>query len=370
MANNSASTDHGPGKIIIRREPDFDFGSSEYAALLAASDATAFQHQIWLDAFYRRLCPYRQADKVVVTARSATTGALLVVLPLIRRRHSGAVLLESCDLGVGDYAAPVVLPALTSQKSLRPAIASALPAHDLMRIRPVRQEHVGLWTSLLGGEAQPLGFSAHAAALGSDFAAWREKALDDSFRRMLDRKKKRFLKQPGAMVGRLTETEAIRPAMTRLARLRLGRFAGDMIQAAEVEAFYADVAAAGLADGFAGLYEIRTEDGGFGYAFGIAHKGRFNYLLIGCDYAGQGRNSPGLILYDSMIEDWIANSGKIFDFTIGDEPFKTQFATEPTAMWSVTSAATWRGRLAKQGFALRERFRAWRKRSDAPDKAE
>lgn len=357
-------------EIVVGQEPSFDFGSAEYANLFASSGATAFQHPTWLDAFYDRLCPHRGAEKIVVTARSAATGALLLVLPLIRRRHSGVVLLESCDLGVSDYAAPVATSALMAYVSLKPAIAAALPAFDLMRIRPIRQEHVGQWTSLLGGQAQPLGFSAHAAELGRSFAVWREHALDDSFRRMLDRKKKRFLKQPGAKVRRLDEPDAIRNAMTRLARLRSGRFTGDMIQTAEVEAFYTEVAAAGVTDRYASLYEIATDDGGFGYAFGIAHAGRFNYLLIGCDYAGQGRNSPGLILYDHMIEDWIARGGKIYDFTIGDEPFKKQFGTRPTEMWTVTANATWRGRLAAAGFALRERIRAWRDRSDAPDTPE
>lgn len=369
-ADNVGPIEDRLSEIVISQEPNFEFGSAEYANLFASSDATAFQHPTWLNAFYGRLCPHRGAEKVVVTARSAATGALLLVLPLIRRRHSGIALLESCDLGVSDYAVPVAASALMTHASLRPAIAAALPAFDLMRIRPIRQEHVGQWTSLLGGQAQPLGFSAHAAQLGSSFAIWREHALDDSFRRMLDRKKKRFLKLPGAKVRRLDDPDAVRNAMAHLARLRAGRFTGDMIQTADVEAFYADVAVAGLGDRYASIYEIATDDGGFGYAFGIAHRGRFCYLLIGCDYAGQGRNSPGLILYDSMIEDWIAKGGKTYDFTIGDEPFKQQFGTRPTEMWSVTSNATWRGRLAASGFALRERIRAWRDRSDAPDTTE
>ncbi|MBN4669075.1 cellulose biosynthesis protein CelD, partial [Pandoraea nosoerga] len=33
----------------------FDFLSEEYATLFEGSDATAFQHPLWLDSLYRKL---------------------------------------------------------------------------------------------------------------------------------------------------------------------------------------------------------------------------------------------------------------------------------------------------------------------------
>ncbi|CAI2934167.1 GNAT family N-acetyltransferase [Aminobacter niigataensis] len=350
----------------ISLEPHFDFLSDDYARLYAASDATAFQHPLWLDSFYRRLAEHRGAEKIVITGRDAATHRLVFVLPMIRRRHTGVTLLESCDLGVSDYAAPVAAPALLNGPKLAPAIHAALPAYDILRIRPVRAEHVAVWQALLGGEARKLDFSAHAAVLQGDFAAWRETALDGSFRRILDRKKKRFLKQQGAGVRLLSESAEIRTGIAHLARLRAGRFDGDLIQATEVERFYTEVAVNGAATGFARTYEIAIGDEKIGYAFGIAAAGRFNYLLIGCDYGVHGRHSPGLILYDRMIEDWIANDGKIYDFTIGDEPFKKQFGTVETPIWMVCENATWRGRLGAAAFAAREQLRRLRNKADEP----
>ncbi len=348
----------------VALDPEFDFQSSEYASLYAASGATAFQHPLWLTAFYSRLAGHRGAEKIVVTGRHATSGELLFMLPMIRRRHTGVVLLESCDLGVSDYAAPVISPALLSDAPLDAAIRAVLPAFDILRIRPVRPEHVALWQFLLGGETRKLDFSAHATVLHDDFAEWREATLDGSFRRMLDRKKKRFLKQDGAQVRLLSEPDEIRAGIAQLARLRAGRFDGDLIQGTEVEQFYADVAVTGAATGFARTYEIAIGGEKIGYAFGIAAAGRFNYLLIGCDYDTHGRHSPGLILYDSMIEDWIANNGTIYDFTIGDEPFKRQLGTTATPMFQVGENATWRGRLGAAAFAAREQLRRLRTKAD------
>lgn len=351
---------------VIALEPDFDFLSDEYARLYAASDATAFQHPLWLDSFYRRLAEHRSAEKIVVTGRDTAAHGLVFVLPMIRRRHTGVTLLESCDLGVSDYAAPVVAPTMPNRVTLAPALRAALPAYDILRIRPVRAEHVAAWQALLGGQARKLDFSAHAAELQGDFAAWRETAIDGGFRRMLDRKKQRFFKQGGAQARHLSDPAEIRAAIGHLARLRSGRFDGDLIQAIEVERFYAEVAVAGAITGFARTYEIAIGAAKIGYAFGIAAAGRFNYLLIGCDYGIHGRHSPGLLLYDRMIEDWIANHGKIYDFTIGDEPFKKQFGTVETPIWMVTENATWRGRLGAAALAARERLRRLRDKADEP----
>ena len=318
---------------VVGREDGFDFLSDAYARLHRNSGATAFQHPLWLDAFYRHLAEARGAERIVVTGRAASDGALQLVLPMIRRRKSGVLLLESCDLGVSDYAAPVIARGLRIESALSPSVLSCLPAHDVMRIRPVRAEHVAEWQFCLGGQAIRLDFAAHAAALAPDFARWRSQAYGDSFRKMLDRKKKRFLKQDGARVRLLEAPDEIGTAIAAIARLRAGRFEGDLIQESFVARFYAEVASGGHAAGLARTYEIAIGGEPLGYAFGLTHGERFNYLLIGCDYESHGRHSPGLVLYDSMIEDWIASHGRIFDFTIGDEPFKKDFGTEPTPIY-------------------------------------
>lgn len=345
---------------IVVREDGFDFLSPDYERLFRDSDATAFQHPLWLDAFYRRLAPRREAEKVVITGRDAANGALRFVLPMIRRRKSGVLLLESCDLGVSDYSAPVIAHDMRASAGLARAILSHLPAHDVMRIRPVRGEHVSQWQFCLGGQAVRQDFAAHAAALAPDFARWRREAYGDGFRKMLDRKKKRFFREDGARVRLLEAPGEIEAAIAAIARLRAGRFEGDLIQEDFVARFYAEVAANGHAEGLARTYEIAIGDEIIGYAFGLTHDGRFNYLLIGCDYETHGRHSPGLVLYDSMIEDWIASNGNIFDFTIGDEPFKKEFGTEPTPIYEITALPTWRGRLAAAGIAARGQLRRLR----------
>lgn len=348
----------------VAREDGFDFLGAEYRALFADADATAFQAPIWLDSFYAVLAPHRGATKIVVTVRRAKDKTLVGILPLILRRKTGIVLLETTDLGVGDYAAPVldrrVMHELASARDVAEAIRATLPPHDILRIRPVRAEHADAWSALLPGTVEALGFSAHATHMPSGHAAWRRASLRSSLAKRLDRMKRQFADGAEMSFRALTKPGEIRTAVAAIQALRAGRFDGDPIQQAAVRDFYAAAAEAGAADGSVRLYGLFRDGDAAGYLYGLTHAGRYNYILIGADYERFGRFAPGLMMYDMAIADWISAGGDCFDFTIGDEPFKADFGTTPTQMFMLTDAPSWRGRLALTASAGLERLRALR----------
>lgn len=343
------------GAPVVALEPEFDFTSDAFRALHAASSSTAFQHPDWLHAFYRHLAPARDATELIVTVRE--DDRLVAVLPLIRRVMTGVSLVEATDLGVSDYAAPILARNWIPGADLPARIASAMPAFDVMRIRPVREEHLGQWQALLSGDVMQLDFSAHATELAGGFPEWRAGALASNFASQLDRKKKRFFKNPGARLELLTDAGQIGDAIRAIQLLRAGRFEGDPIQQDFVRDFYAGVASKDDGHGLARTYLLSLDDEALGYVFGLAWNGRFHYLLIGCDYDRHGRHSPGLLMYDGIIEDWMRSGGEIFDFTIGDEAFKAEFGTTPTRMFALTRTPTLRGRLALAAFNARAMLR-------------
>jgi CelD/BcsL family acetyltransferase involved in cellulose biosynthesis len=356
--------------LRVGREDGFDFCGQEYLRLFEASAATAFQHPAWLRHFYEALAPRRGAEKVVVALRDSR-GGLAGILPLILRRKAGMRLLETTDLGVSDYAAaPVdeaIRGAVVAHPDLKRQIAAVLPAHDILRIRPIRAEHVGDWQALLEGNAEPLDFGAPFAPLGTDYAEWRRTRPSKSLLGRLARADKRNAKLGGARLVRLASPAEIRGAVAEIQRLRAGRFAGDLIQEDFVRDFYAAVAADGASP--AEVFRLDIGDAPAGYVYGLGHRGRFYYLLIGCDYAGHGRSSPGLVLYDRIIADWMERGGDVFDFTIGDEPFKADFGTETTPMFTIVNAPTWRGKLALAAFRAHAQLRAPKTEKPSADDA-
>ena len=340
-------------------EPQFDFLSGEYRSLFAASDATAFQHPVWLDAFYRSLLAPNRARKLVVTGRDEATGELRFVLPLLFRRQAGIDLIEAAHLGVGDYAHPVVLAGWRPDARLFDAIMAVMPTHDVLNIRPIRRKAVSRWLDLLRARTRPLDYCAHAVALDLPFEQWRSRRLDRSFLKGLDRKKRRFREAGKVELARLREPTAIAGAIDEIARLRAGRFDGDALQTEFVRGFYAAVATAGVEADFARAYRLTLDGELVGVSFGLTHRGRFYSLLVGADYQRFGRHSPGVVLDDMVIEDWLKDGGEVFDFTIGDEAYKKEFGTAPSAIHAVVEPASIKGAVALAGFDAMRSARRW-----------
>ncbi|MEM1040441.1 MAG: GNAT family N-acetyltransferase [Pseudomonadota bacterium] len=331
-----------------QQDAQAELAGDAYGRLFNAAGVSPFQHPLWLSPFYQTLAPHRGAQPVWI---SVFDGAVLVgAVPLIIRKKSGLRMLESTDLGVSDYAAPVLTDAclaeLRADKSSVARFLAALPPLDVMRVRPVREDHGPLWQALLGIDPEPLGFGAHAVALEPPFEDWRAANLDRSFASQARRKGKRWRKQHDVVLHKLEDHDAIKTAILRLADLRSGRFEGDPIQEDAVARFYAQVAAGGATENLAETWEVTCDGASVGILFGLTHRGRFHYLLIGVDYDGFGRHSPGLQMYEGVIEDWMGRGGTSFDFTIGDEPFKKSYGCVETPMVGFLRTGSLNGRLA------------------------
>ncbi len=345
--------------IDVSAQNDFDFISPEYRDLFDNADATAFQHPNWLASFYRQLAPNRGAKMLVVLGRNPATGALIFVLPLIRRKFRGISLIESADLGVSDYAAPVIrndmLEFLQSSPGLRESISSAIGRFDLLRIKPICDEMCRFWLVFFKAAPQPLDFSSHASAMTAPYEAWRLEAFGKSHTKYIDRKARRFEKA-AALALEIVPDHQLDEAIHFVQEQRQGRFAGDPIQQDFVRIFYAEVAQCNGPNGLSRTYQLMADGERVGVVFGLTHKRRYYYLLIGCNYENYGRHSPGLIMYDRIMADWLNDGGEVFDFTIGDEPFKGKFAAKPTQMFGILEAGSPLGWFAKMASELRSRI--------------
>lgn len=310
-------------EIVLTAVDRFDFASEEYRALFERSRSSPFQHPDWLSAFYRILAPAHHAEPLIVVGRQLDDGALALVAPLLRRRTESGVIIEYAFLGVTDYALPVIAPevALAQDGRLASDFVQALGPFDRLEIAPVRQDDVAAWRLLLPMECAPLGFSAHHLHAPSQLRATPK----------LARKVKR-LQERGLLALEVVGADSISDAMMAARRFRQGRFRDDPMQSAAGLDFYAAVAAAGHTSGLARILRLTCGGQTVAVLFGLAHRRRFHYLVLGCDYASFGRFSPGMIMFARAMEEWFGNGGEIFDFTIGDEPFKTALGCARTPM--------------------------------------
>lgn len=334
----------------ISLENELDFDGPEYRELFANASATAFQHPEWLAPLYRSLAPKLNAEPLVAVARDSGSGSLTAVIPLMRLRRRSIKIVELADLGVTDYCAPVVRngsqKTLYSDDRIASQLRAAISPLDIFRAKSVRPEHAALVEHITGIPAMPADFSAHEAPMDTVYENWRAEAFGKSHSRNLDRKRRKFERLGDTRLELVNEADEARSAIAALRTLRAGRFDRDPIQNDCVFDFYATVAATGCKSGFARTYRLTENGNTAGIVFGICHNQRFNYLLIGCDYDKYSKYSPGLLMYDQIMSDWSAAGGNIFDFTIGDEPFKVDFGTRQVRIAAYNKAASIAGHVA------------------------
>lgn len=351
LALPEQTPERGPLEVAVER--GFDFAAADYAALHARSQATAFQRPDVIDALHRLVAPAFATEPLTITLRVAdtTTRRLVAVLPLVRRRRRGHVVVEFADFGLCDYLGAIHDPAdaarLLADASLPGRIAALLAPCDVLSLTKLAGDDAVLDHLLPRGRRVRMRMSTYAAAIAPPFAEWRHLRLGAGFRRTLDMKRRRAARD-GAVSFRLARDAAeISALFAALRRFRAARF--DAIGAADVMAsdavfqFYRSVALAGSESGAARTFGLWLDGAPAAVVFGLAGQQQFLLLLVGFDAARSRRLSLGLMAIEDTIAASIAAGDRIYDFTIGDHPYKLQFGAGPAPLYERHAALSARG---------------------------
>ena len=322
--------------LVLAASAGFDFESAEYRALVQRADCSAFQHPDWLTAFYAGLVPRTDVEPLIVVGRWTDTRGLALVAPLLKRKTGRSTVIEYAFLGITDYALPIVCPTLLAmpqgRAELTRAFSQALGPHDVIRVAPVPHHGLTAWETLIGQRPMRLGFGAHEVTCDRSLTDWRERTGSSRRRADLRRKIHRLATAAGPLCFETVGHIGIRDAFAAARRFRVGRFEGDPLQQEQSFEFYVDVAMRGAVSGSSRTYRLSAGGEAVAVLFGIVHRDRFCYLVLGADYARYGKFSPGAIMFDRVMEHWFDGGGQIFDFTIGDEPFKAGFCCTRSPM--------------------------------------
>src|SRR3954466_326294 len=180
----------------------FDFLSEEYTGLFAGSAATAFQHPLWLDGIYARLAPAAGAKRLIIVVRYRATGALAMVLPLLRVRRGPIWTVEFADLRVSDYLAlpckAEVFSEVLGDKKACLEIRRLIKPFDLLRIPKLPGVRTAIERLLGTPPCVAMETNAYSVILQAPFEQWRAGALDRSYQKELA-KKWRQLQKKGAL---------------------------------------------------------------------------------------------------------------------------------------------------------------------------
>jgi CelD/BcsL family acetyltransferase involved in cellulose biosynthesis len=340
----------------VEREVGFDFLSAEYAELHAAAAATAFQHGLWLHRLYTTLAPARGARPVVVTVRRESDRKLVLVLPLV---STGRFIrtLTFADLGVADYNVAVASRPVLEELGRRPDVVAgirrALGRFDLLRVDRVPDSPDAVAALFAGARVRRHHYNTHVMTLESTTEAWR-KTLDAAFVRHLERASKRLRPKGKRTLREAASAAEVETLMHRLGAFRAARFAErrgvDLMQDQATLAFYRAVAADSVSRGGpARLVALELSGEPAAIAFNLVETDRELLVLVGYDVERLRNYSLGLVIVDSLVQDAIGRGKSYFDLTVGDEPYKSDFAARSLPLHQVRVPRTLRGWAALVG---------------------
>ncbi len=352
---------------------NFDFGSEEYLALFGEAFVTAFQHPIWHKAMQRHIKNFPEFEERTLQMRCEESGRLVGVFPMVVRKKLGATLMEYANMGLVDYALPILHKDISNWVPdagyLSKRLLETLGSYDVLRIKHMPTCDPSVLLFFPTSYYQRADFSAYVTELGSDYEAWRLENISKSERKHRDKKRRAMMREGEWKMHLLTDAQEIRMGMDHLRAFHKDRYKDrpgeDLIQNPLNFDFYVDLAIENAANGFVRLYQFTFDGDIVAVQYAIEHDGRYLMLMMGLDFERVGRYSPGLLMTEDLICQCIKDGVKLFDFTVGDEPYKLKFGTTKIPIYTLWHTHSMLGNVgltvaeAVNKTPISERLRRW-----------
>ncbi len=339
--------------VALELREDLASLQPEWTVFQRTGACTVFQTFEWLSKWQQHVGNLRGIRPAIVLGRDAH-GVLLFILPLAIETHGPIRRLTWLGAELCDYNAPLI--ARDFWRHVDAFDALWRQALRLLQSNPrLRFEFVDLqkMAETLGDERNPFlslttqrnASSAHVATLGR---GWEEyyKAKRSSETRKKERKQLRRLGELGEVrfvdvsdkpeIARTIET-LIQQKSKAFARMGVE----DLFARPGYRAFWLDVATT-----LRGVTHASRLDVGSTIAatsLGLTHRGCY-YLVLSSYHDGEVmRFGPGRAHLHELLRHAIAHDIGHFDFTIGDEPYKRDWADVEVRLYDHLQAATLRG---------------------------
>jgi CelD/BcsL family acetyltransferase involved in cellulose biosynthesis len=335
----------------------------------AAPTETLFLTLDWLETWWRHLGPRGRPSILAVEE----DGVPVALVPLCRAPtgRSGLVALRPLGVGVSDYLDLLLPPeaerrgaclgALLDGLLVRPRAWDALDLPNLPAESPTvaalcrLAEARALRLAILPGYPRP---SIALRETWDDYVKSRPGKLRYNLRSRLRR-----LGLCGEVRFRTANTaDEARMALGELVRLHARRWAGQRTStifssSLRARAFYAEAVRRYAAKGLLDLTLLEVGGRAVAGSLGFVERGTFYYYLPAWE-PELARYAPSSLLLAHLIERAFAAGLERFDFMLGDEPYKAQWATEErhTVRLVIANRGV-RGRAAFEALVARHRLR-------------
>jgi CelD/BcsL family acetyltransferase involved in cellulose biosynthesis len=331
----------------------------------------AFARHAWLQAWADTFGAQAAIEPAIVVVADAR---IRMVLPLGVVRRNGLRTLEFLGGIVTDYNAPSLDPDFARRldaaaiQVLWRRIAAALPPHDTIRL--TRMPATLDPPEGAGGERvpNPLALLPGVQAAGQA----RSVTIPESYGTLTAALRPRFWTDTQRCHRRLAEVgpvalavadddAALRALLVGLKRMKSRRWretkAKDWFAVPAFSDFYEAMARIDLPEGRIHGSSLNVSGTAIAAHLGLVYRGRFYLLLCGWEAGGWRRFSTGRLMTETLLRRAFEDDLRVFDFTVGEEAYKDEWANTLLPLLRYETAVTARGRLAAVLATGRERLR-------------
>jgi CelD/BcsL family acetyltransferase involved in cellulose biosynthesis len=347
-----AAAGDGPLQIDLSLHDDLASIEKEWRAFEERADCTVFQTFDWLSTWLRHLGCREGVKPVIVIGRHQ--GAILFVMPFALDAGGRTL----CWLGSSlcNYNGPLLVrdfsrrvsPAqfLQMWRQVKRLLRSRL-GHDLIDLEKMPETIGEQQNPFCALHVTPHMNNAYLSALGTDWETYYAGKRSSATRRS-DRKKQRRLSEHGEVkfltAANRDDIERTLDALIEEKTVSYAKLGVDnMFERPGYRDFFLDMATGGQSGRLTHLSHIQVGDTIAAANFGLVFRGSYNYLLAGYDDGELARFGPGSIQLLEMMRYAIEQGIKVFDFTIGDEPYKREWCDRELHLYDYVAPTTMRG---------------------------
>jgi len=346
---------------------------SEWRRFERIAEGTPFQTYEWLAAWYRHIGIRDSAVPAVVVGRFAG-GETAFILPLAIDSRRALRRLRWLGQDLCDYNAPLLSRDFSQRVTPSDFLALWRTLHGKMQSDPqLRHDWMEFekMPETIGAQINPFALfeltpnadSAHIAHFNSDWETF-YRAKRSSATRRHDRSKRRRMAQFGDMrfVTAVDPNDARTTLETLMSQKSLSlarKGIPDMFARPGYRAFFLDIGSNPAARHL--VHVSRIEIGAtyaaanFAIVFGDCY---FHILSSHCD-GRLAHFGPGALHLRELMTHAIGRGLRRFDFTIGDERYKSEWCDERLRLYDYSAAATWRGWPSSALSAARRRLKRY-----------
>ena len=346
-----------PLHLELSLHHDLDSIENDWRAFEAGADCTVFQTFDWLSTWFRNIGVHEGVRPAVVIGRHGS--AILFLLPFALETSGFVRKITWLGSGLNNYNGPMVANDFSLRVSATQFVEVWQEVQRLLR-QQLHHELIDLekMPKILGAQANPfcaLGTSPHVndaylTTLGGDWETYYA-AKRSSATRKTDRKKRKRLADHGEtrFITAGDRDDAVRSVDAlidekRRSYAKLG--VANMFERPGYRDFFIDLATGPRSAHLVHVSRLDVGDSTAAANFGLTFRGRYYYILAGYDDGELARFGPGAIQLMDVMRYATEHGCKLFDFTIGDEPYKREWCDIEIGLCDYVAPASFRGWLA------------------------